>query len=191
MRWVRSWPRFRDGGCQVWTRANVTDPLSDVLTMDRDYREVLAQLDGAAVIVEWDLAVSCEDRARFDLLCEAQPDAVHVAPYLLYPTSTGWPRPVWAHRRVEGPRSYRWIVTAEAECDLFGLGLAYIPAEVRTRALAEIDGAIADDSLSLWHYAAGLGPVSVAWDVRPIHLHYSAADVAAHYAALAGINSRG
>lgn len=152
-------------------RAYVSDLLPRIEMSDYNYVPVLEQISGKnTVIVEWDLAVSFEDRAAFQRACWSQPDRVHVAPYRLYPVSTNLSEPVWAHRRVG--QQPPWIYTNERLCDLFGFGLVYLPATVVTRYLATSPEVTGDSIFSQWHHREGLGPVPVHWDVRPIHLHH-------------------
>jgi hypothetical protein len=137
---------------------------------DYNYVPVLEQLDGDTVIAEWDIAVSREDIGRFTLFCQAAPELVRVAPYRLYPRSTNLPEPVWAHRRVG--RNPPWIAENEPVCDLFSFGLVYLPHAVVSKYLATNPETTGDALFSQWHHGQGLGPVPVAWDVRPTHLHY-------------------
>lgn len=153
-------------------RRYVHDPTIERVPMDSDYRPVLMQFAEPIVIIEWDLAISQEDRARFDAVAQADPDSVQVAPYRLYPVSTGLPRPVWAHREVEGPGDYRWIEYQAAWCNLFSFGLVYLPAELGLRYVDETTGRASDATFSLWHFANVCKRVPVHWNVRPIHLHY-------------------
>jgi hypothetical protein len=164
VRWVRTWPAEIPEG-----RSYVVDRLPRI-EMDRNYVPVLEQLDGDTVIVEWDLAVSFEDRERFTAACEAEPDRVRVAPYRIYPVSTNLERPVWAHRRRVGHPP--WITEGDKECDLFSFGLVYLPHQVVKQYLATSPEVSSDARFSLWHYGEGLGPVPVSWDVKPTHLHY-------------------
>lgn len=165
MRWIRTWPERIPPG-----RSYVVDSLPRVIMAGHDYAPVLAGLDGDTVIVEWDMAVSREDIARFTLFCQAEPGRVHVAPYKLYPVSTNLPGPVWAHRRAAG--GHPWIAEGMPYCDLFGFGLIYLPNAIVRKYLATDPGMVSDGRFSRWHHAAGLGPVPVHWDVRPVHLHY-------------------
>ena len=165
MRWVRTWPERIPPG-----RSYVVDGLPRITMRDHDYAPVLGQLDGDTIIAEWDIAVSFEGIARFTEVCEARPERVHVAPYRLYPASTNSVEPVWAHRRVG--RNPPWIAEGEPECDLFSFGLVYLPHLVVSKYLATDPGVSGDARFSQWHHNAGLGPVPVCWDVRPIHLHY-------------------
>lgn len=164
MKWVRTFPAEIPAG-----RGHVVDGLPRILMSGYNYVPVLERLGGDAVIVEWDLAVSYEDRERFTGICEADPGRVHVAPYTLYPVSTSLPAPVFAHRRVG--RNPPWIDCDEV-CDLFGFGLVYLPHAVVRRYLATMPEVTGDAVFSRWHHGEGLGPVPVHWDVRPVHLHY-------------------
>lgn len=165
MRWVRTFPAQVPEG-----RAYVSDGLPRLVMSDYNYVPVLEQLGEDTVIIEWDLAVSFEDRGRFTALCEADPDRVHVGAYRLYPVSTALPEPVWAHRKVA--RLPPWVNQWDGTCDLFSFGLVYLPHSIVTRYLATKPEATGDAIFSQWHHAQGLGPVPVHWDVRPVHLHY-------------------
>lgn len=165
MRWVRTWPAKIPVG-----RAYVSDLLPRIEMDSYNYVPVLEQLDGDTVIVEWDLAVSFEDRGKFTAQCVAEPDQVRVAPYRLYPVSTHLAEPVWAHRKVA--RHPPWINQFDGTCDLFGFGLVYLPHSIVSKYLATAPETTGDALFSQWHHAQGLGPVPVSWDVRPVHLHY-------------------
>ena len=95
MRWVRTFPAEIPEG-----RSHVVDGLPRIEMADYNYVPVLEQLGEDTVIVEWDLAISFEDRDRFTELCAADPDRVHVGAYRIYPVSTNLAEPVWAHRKV-------------------------------------------------------------------------------------------
>lgn len=168
MRWVRTWPAKIPVG-----RAYVSDLLPRIEMADYKYVPVLEQIVVAGedtVIIEWDLAVSLEDRERFTITCAADPDRVHVAAYPLYPVSTGLPEPVWAHRKVG--RNPAWITKGEPWCDLFSFGLVYLPHAIVSKYLATAPEVSSDDLFSRWHHREGLGIVPVHWNVTPVHLHY-------------------
>jgi hypothetical protein len=165
VRWVRTWPAKIPTG-----RAHVADLLPRIEMTGYNYVPVLEQLDGDTVIVEWDLAVSYEDRALFTAACLAEPDRVRVAAYRLYPRSTALPEPVWAHRR--WGRHPGWITEGEPFCDMFSFGLVYLPHAIVGKYLATGPEVTGDSIFSQWHHDQGLGPVPVAWDVQPVHLHY-------------------
>lgn len=178
MEWIRTYPVGGRGGVGHSRRSWIIDATMRPIEMDHDYRPVLEQLGEGAVIVEWDIAVSREDRLIFQAHCEAAPGSVRVAPYVLYPSSTGLPHPVLAHRRLESGGGLRWIRQGEQVCDWFGLGMTYLPAPVIRQCLAETDGPMSDASISEWHARTIKQLVRVDWIVRPIHLHYSAGDLA-------------
>lgn len=168
MRWVRTWPeRIPEG------RNYVVDQIPRIVMADYNYVPVLEQIAETGedtVIVEWDIAVDALEMIKFTAECMVEPDRVHVAPYLLFPRSTSLPGPVWAHRKVS--RHPPWITEADTECDLFGFGLVYLPHAIVQKHLETAPGVTGDARFSQWHHDAGLGPVPVHWDVRPMHLHY-------------------
>jgi hypothetical protein len=166
--WVRTFPAEIPPG-----RGYVVDELPQVTMTSYNYvpvMERLARVDGDAVIVEWDIAFSPEDREAFDAAIAVDPQRVHVVPYRLYPRSTNLPEPVWAHRAVG--RLPPWITEQDQACDLFSFGLVYLPAAVVRWYLSTGPEVTGDAVFSQWHHDAGLGPVPVHWDVRPVHLHY-------------------
>jgi hypothetical protein len=165
VRWVRTWPAKIPVG-----RAYVSDLLPRIEMADYNYVPVLEQLDEDTVIVEWDVAVSFEDRERFTKICAADPYGAHVAPYRLYPVSTALLEPVWAHRRLG--RNPPWINERDSACDLFAFGLVYLPHQIVQHYLATKPEVTGDAIFSKWHHDVKFGPVPVHWDVRPIHLHY-------------------
>jgi hypothetical protein len=167
VRWVRTWPAKIPKD-----RAHVVDGLEQIVMNDYNYVPVLEQLDGGGgtVIIEWDLAVSFEDKERFTRICEGHPKVVHVAPYRLYPRSTNLPKPVWAHR--DAGRNPPWISEYDSWCDLFSFGLVYLPHAIVREYLASEPETTGDTLFSQWHHRTGHGPVHVHWAVRPVHLHY-------------------
>lgn len=159
---VRSWPAVIPAG-----RGYVTDILPRAVMDNHDYRPVLDGLDDDVIIAEWDIAFGLEDIERFAAACEAEPGKARVAPYRLYPASTGLASPVWAHRDIDGT----WISDGEPACDLFGFGLVYLPLAIVRQHLTDTHGAVSDDTFSRWHHRR-YGPTAVQWDVRLTHLHY-------------------
>jgi hypothetical protein len=174
--WRRSWPADPYEG----VRAYVMD--SDSSGIERLYIR-LHDLDTASdlpavsfILIEWDLAVGREDMRLFERLCARQPERVQVAPYRLYPKSTGLDRTVWAHRTGMEPHT-DWISEREPEADAAGFGLIYLPAAVVRRFQAEVPRdpnycRFTDTTFSLWHQRAGLGRIPVHWEVQPVHLHW-------------------
>lgn len=190
IRWVRSYP----AGPIPPHRAYVIDELPRLPIADYDYAPLaqLAELGDDVIVIEWDMAVSREDRDRFTRAAiHAQHEGLPlVAPYRLYA-----PEPAhYAHRRVSADGRERWIRENEPTCDYFGFGLVYLPGQLVRRFAAEPapargrspflpDGApyadtrLTDQTFSVWyrwHCADGGACRSprVAWDVRPVHLHY-------------------
>lgn len=84
------------------------------------------------VVVEQDLDFTLGQKTEFQKAIDERPLSIIVAPYLLYPKSSGLLYPVWAHRVITeraplGRYSAKWIDTKDEFCDLFGLGFTYIP----------------------------------------------------------------
>ncbi|TKG58896.1 hypothetical protein [Prauserella endophytica] len=138
------------------------------MIQDFDYRS-LGLVDDDVVMLEWDIAVSKEHLERFIERAHNDPHQVLAAPYLLYnPDGT-----VWAHRRYTAPGSRRYVREHEPFCHLFGLGMTYLPRRIVREFLASHPGPFSDTSLSVWHYHnAPTTEVPIAWECRPIHLHY-------------------
>lgn len=141
---------------------------------DYDYR-CLGDLDDDVLLIEWDLAIEREALDRFIEQIEAEPDRVHTAPYRIYsPTERAvtLPKPFWVGRVYEaGEQTMRQVDEDDPVCHTFGLGLTYMPCKIIREFLDHWPGHFSDLSFSGWHYRR-YGPVPIAWDVRPIHLHY-------------------
>lgn len=170
MRIVRSWPATIPPD-----RPHVVDQLPRLQLADFDYTP-LGDIADDVLLLEWDMAVSLGDLERFARRAAETPGRVLVAPYPLYHVG---PYPVQAHRRVTGPGcdDTRWIRVNEPDADLFGLGMAYLPRQLIRAFLADpaerTDPRFTDHTFSVWHHRyARLGPVTVDWSVRPVHLHY-------------------
>lgn len=177
-RWLRSWPDRVPAD-----RAYVADQLPRLVISDYDYAP-LANLNEDVVVIEWDMAISREDMQRFTVAARRQPDRVLVAPYTLYQ-----PQPPHLAHRQALPQGSRWLRYLEPTCDYFGFGLVYLPHELVRAFLAAPapergrepwvplgdygDTRLHDQTFSVWHhYRSGQPPVTIAWDVRPVHLHY-------------------
>lgn len=132
------------------------------------------------ILLEWDIAVEYHDLVNFITHVRSAPHLVHVAPYILYPTSTNLPSTVWSHRTMvrEIPLQLDWIDYGDPVCDIFSTGMIYLPQEI-IEASSHADELITwhdnltDSKLAFWHYYKIRKKVPVHWDVRPIHLHYS------------------
>lgn len=179
MRWVRSWPRVIPPG-----RAYVVDDMERIVLDDYDYTP-LGKIDEDVIVIEWDMALSREDRDRFARIAERHPRRVIVAPYKLYHVAD---QPVWAHRLVDRHGRESWVQGGETYCDYFGFGLIYLPRELVRAFLAApapergrspfllpsqsyTDSRFHDQTFSVWLSRAG-DMAHIAWDVRPVHLHY-------------------
>lgn len=170
MKIIRSWPDRIPGD-----RNYVVDTLPRFLMTDYSYRG-LGDLDDDILLIEWDMAISSEDLSRFATLARKAPDSVLVAPYRLYQgtaTKVTYPRPMWAMRRYNpGEQSMRFVDEHEPTCHMWGLGVTYLPRDVIRAFLDAWPGHFSDTSLSGWHYRNVEAETPIAWDVRPIHLHY-------------------
>jgi len=160
MRLVRSWPSVVPA-----YRSYVVDGIERVVIDDYNYGTALRDLDDDVLLLEWDLAMGQEQLQSFARHAAAVPDEVLVAPYLLYPSGTGLPSTVWAHRR----NYLQFVDEFEPTCRMFGLGMSYLPRHL----LAAFDGERFDDgSFSTWHHEKVGVPVVIDWNVRPVHLNY-------------------
>jgi hypothetical protein len=181
LRWLRSWPRLAG---TMPDRPHVVDRMERLVISDYDYGP-LAGLGCSVIVLEWDLAMDCEEMATFEAECSDEPARVRVAPYRLH-DSAGHR---WAHRVVlDGEAGEERFVTLEDPfCDLFGFGAVYLPWPLVARFLAAPapergrppwcqpgayeDCRFTDQTFSTWHYRAGLGPVPICWDVVGVHLN--------------------
>lgn len=171
MKVVRSWPEVIPPN-----RCYVVDTLPKLVMKDYDYR-LLGDLDDDVVLIEWDMAVHPEEFDTFLDIARSNPQDVVVAPYKVYtPTSRaedlpGGPK--WVMRRYnDNEQSARWCTPEDTHCHLFALGLTYLPKEIVRAFLDAWPGHFNDTAFSGWHYKNVKQEVPIAWDVRPVHLHY-------------------
>lgn len=183
MKLIRSWPLH-----VPTARNHVVDDAPRLINDRYSYRG-LVELDDDVIQLDWDTAVSREDLASFAAAARRRPANVLVAPVRIYPDGRkGLARPIWNLRNYEHNTrgeeiGLREVGDGEATCDLFGFGMVYLPravlAEFEQRWRAQLDTGdvrFDDTGLAGWHYRER-GPTRIAWDVRPIHLHYRIADV--------------
>lgn len=163
---VRSWPaRIPEG------RSYVVDQIERIVIDNHDYRP-LDGLDSNVLLLEWDIAVGKEDIELFARQANATPGDVLVAPYLLYT-----PEPVWAHRSWPGegltPEGAAPVYTGASFCNLFGLGMVYLPRTL-IQGFCESGWAnhFGDVEFSMWHYHNVKKEVPIAWAVQPVHLNH-------------------
>lgn len=177
MKLVRSWPLHVPAA-----RNHVVDDAPRLINDRYSYRG-LVELDDDVVQLDWDTAMAREDLERFVELARQRPAEVLVAPVPVYPDSRrGLQRTIWNLRCYAGD-TLREIREGEPTCDLFGFGLVYLPKDMirgfADRWRAELDAGTVrfdDTGFAGWHHRT-FGPARVAWDVRPVHLHYRVADV--------------
>ena len=171
MKLIRSWPAVVPPN-----RAHVVDDIPRHVMHDFSYRG-LADYRDDILLVEWDMAVSAFFFMRFRVRVAADPTKVLVAPYRIYESTTkptplpGGPK--WVHRKYVGAKaSLRWVQEGDPDADLWGLGLTYLPRRIIREFMDFWPGHFNDGAISGWHFDR-YGPVPIAWDVRPVHLHYT------------------
>jgi len=175
MRLVRSWPQHIPDG-----RSYVVDDIERLVIDNHDYSRALADIDEDLLLLEWDIAVGQEELRSFADRALQTPDRVLVAPYLIYADAYGLPRDIWAHRTWNGdgagtviPRGATPIRDGAPTCNLFGLGMAYLPRDVVVGFVkASFSTHFGDTQFSMWHYQNVSQEVPVDWGVRPVHLNY-------------------
>lgn len=174
MRLVRSWPsRIPEG------RSYVVDDIERLVIDRYDYKPLFA-IDDDVLLLEWDIAVGQEDLRHFAAHAAEDPDRVLVAPYRIYADAYNLPADIWAHRSWGGdgvgmvaPNGAVPVATGASFCNLFALGMVYLPRHV-LRGFASVAWAanFSDTSLSMWHFEHVAREVPICWDVHPVHLNY-------------------
>jgi len=172
VRLIRSWPFSVPPG-----RAHVDDSI-ERLVIDNYGYQPLNRIDDDVLLLEWDIAVERGELRTFARLARETPDSVIVAPYRLYYPEL--PQPVWAHRKWDGnppganhPEGARHVLSGDPFCNLFGLGMIYLPRKiVRAFFEARYSTHVGDVEFSMWHYRNVSQRVPIAWNVRPVHLNY-------------------
>lgn len=146
---------------------------------DYDYRRLLDVGDDI-IHIDWDTAISREDLITFAEMAKADRDRVLVAPVPVYPDSrAGLPAMVWNLKRyLPGEQSTRYVEVGEA-AHLFGFGMLYLPVALVHAFVDQLvdGGRFGDMAFASWHYRHVAAEVAVAWQVRPVHLHYRIGDV--------------
>lgn len=172
MKLIRSWPaKIPENRCYV------VDTLPRFVMADYSYSG-LVDFDDDIMLIEWDVAVEKEQLDAFVDIARSNPDDVVVAPYRIYQATardTVLKDPIWVMRRYRdaSEQSMRWVTEDDATCHLFGLGLTYLPRDL-IRAFVDAYPAahFNDSAFSGWHYRNVRAETPIAWDVRPVHLHY-------------------
>jgi hypothetical protein len=179
MRLLRSWPaRIPEG------RNYVTDSIDRLVISNHDYRP-LGGIDDDVLLLEWDIAVDLEQLQAFAERARERTGRVLVAPYRIPADLYHLPAPCWAHRRWDGtgqgtvvPEGARPVETGDATCNLFGLGMCYLPRALVRRFLADGYAThFGDKEFSMWHYQRVTRDVPIMWAVRPVHLNYLIPDL--------------
>ena len=186
MRWMRSWPAAIPPN-----RAYVVDELPRLVIDNYDYTP-LGDIDDDVCVLEWDMALAEDERAKFDEHVTYSPGFVAVAPYKLYHVQdTAYStRPVMAHRVItDFGRGWDWIRYYDQFCDYFGFGMIYLPRDVVREFLAApapergaplvtpggyTDCRFHDQTFSMWYrhrYKGGGTKTRVVWECQPVHLH--------------------
>jgi hypothetical protein len=179
MRLVRSWPSRIPPG-----RSYVEDGIERLIIENHDYKALLA-INDDVLLLEWDMAVGQEDLRHFAQHAAEDPNRVLVAPYRIYADAYNLAEDVWAHRHWDGsgagtisPRGASFLTTGDPFCQLFGLGMVYLPRNIHRR-FADVSWSshFGDTEFSMWHYQYVAHDVPICWDVHPVHLHYHSYDL--------------
>jgi len=118
-------------------------------------------------MLEWDVALDGQGQRIFAAIALFEPRRVLVAPYRWHDS---WIDFVGNDGRGPTPES-RPVIESDVTCDSFGLGCIYIPRDVLTEFLAQMDHlGFTDYTFGLW-YRQKYGPARLTWDVHPQHLN--------------------
>ena len=159
LRIVRSFPKTVPSG-----RAYVQDDLERFYMDNYDYQGLKDFAgDDDVVLLEWDIAVSRYDLSMFIARAHIFGDWPLVGSYVLDRPGT------YPHWRDEDGELRR-IHDNEPDCDLFGLGLVYLPNWV-LRDFPKPNH-MSDGSLSRWlRTLPDWKPIPVDWATKIVHLH--------------------
>ena len=168
LNWYRSWPNQVPLG-----RAYVQDSMPRLLMSDCDYNRVEGGLpadEPGFCMLEWDVALSIDQRARFAELAEETPDKILVAPYTKDYKGGAC---VQIHRRM----GFIPIEKGSPKTDFFGFGCIYFPQKLlqewyafRLSHQPYLFVKFDDTRFSQWHWDFH-GPADVTWDIHPQHIH--------------------
>jgi hypothetical protein len=156
---------FPDGALPVG-RGYIHDGLERFLQPAFDYTG-LKRYDDDVIVLEWDIAVSAADIARFREDVGGH-DWPVVAPFL---NREGTHFMHW--RDPGGGRALRPIVHGEADCDLFGFGMVYLPAALIRDYPGGFGGSsiLSDGSFPRWlETLPQWRPVPVDWSITVVHV---------------------
>lgn len=178
MRLVRSFPEVVPEG-----RNYVVDDAERLVNHGHDYRGLIHLADDV-IQLDWDTAVSREDLEVFAKRARQAPDRVLVAPVLVYPSPkrTGLTVPVWNCRRYQpGGMAMRYCTPEDPAAHLFGFGMVYLPGLLLEEFGRVLGSAAAprfgDMEFAGWHHRHVAEDAAIAWEVRPVHVHYRISEV--------------
>lgn len=180
MRLIRSWPR------RIPEDRNYVCDDIEKLVIDQHHYGSLIDITDDVLLLEWDIAVAKEELLAFAERARETPDRVLVAPYTIYADRYNLPADIWAHRTWNGlpgysivPEGATPVETGAPVCNLFGLGMIYLPHELvrgfRSPKYGNEFGwanHFGDNEFSMWHYLNVEKDVPIMWEVRPVHLNY-------------------
>jgi len=165
--WYRSWPK-RPRNPAARHKAHIVDHLPRISIDNYDYMTAENGLPTdrpGFCLLEWDIALSSDERVRFARTAAKRPHAVLVAPYMIY-NRDGNPECVHRYADSGNPIGTGWPV-----CETFGLGCIYIPHYILARFQSEAGGmGMTDASFSRYVFGI-LGPTTVDWSFHPQHLN--------------------
>jgi hypothetical protein len=163
---IRTWPAEPPIG-----RRYVIDGIKRIYMSNYNYVPVFEKLTTDVLIVEWDIAFSPEALEQMSMYISVEPDRIHVAPFKLYPISTALANWVYCHRHID---PLWWINRFDPYCQMFGLGMTYLPLDIVKQYLATKPEGCDDTVFSRWHYENVRHDVPVHWSAEPylLHLHY-------------------
>ena len=181
MRLLRSWPAVIPDDR---VRGHVVDGIERFVMRNHHYGS-LAAVDDSVLLLEWDMAVGQDELRRFARRAKEAPDRVLVAPYRIYADAYGLDADIWAHRAWDGtgsgtvvPTGARAVETGAPFCQLFGLGMVYLPRDlIRRFCAASWASHFGDKEFSMWHYERVTHDVPIMWEVQPVHLNYLIPDL--------------
>jgi len=153
-------------------RSYVVDDAPRLRVTDYDYRGLL-ELDDDVIQLDWDTAVSRTDLTLFAALARQQPHRVLVAPVPVERDRTE--RVVWNLRRYTdaGEQAMREVTEQDETCHLFGFGMVYLPRSLIRSYVDALGGRpFTDTGFAGWVHRNDEPETCIAWQVRPIHLHY-------------------
>lgn len=163
-------------------RRYVVDELPKLTIRHADLRTATEGLDvlgsESFTLLEWDIVVEPCYLAKWEAYIAGHPDEIVVAPYVLYPISTGHPAPMYAHTTLNNGVSYMGgqtaVMSGDRYCDFFSFGMIYFPWVIWSNFLKFSPGTAWNDTeFSIWHWEYyKRRQTRILWEVRTVHLHW-------------------